>query len=368
MNKITVLSLFGLVMQASAIVVEDYTVAEAAPSGLDWSFVYNYKNSSSVAVDAYWILTAKHVADDGGTGSLTIDGTVYTQQEIVYHDLADLALARYDKAFPGYYSLYTGDLLPQGEDPKLQVLMVGFGTMGSARNFSWTDNGLGKGTKRWGSQEIDRTDVRGYEVGGVPTLNTGFWMDFDLINTTYEAGTGEGDSGGGAFFNDGGVWKLAGINTQRSSIGGDYKATFAISMDDYADWITETIPEPVTTSMMGLGTFGLFLVRAGRRDKPAYRYFFRRVSRCDLFFIEEGKKSMWRFVLAYFTVQENRLKALGMPVWARASTWHKQLDRAFWNRMVVAHEHRIVRRQAFRTALKANALSRLDAFLARMMK
>ncbi|RKX34927.1 MAG: hypothetical protein DRP64_19685, partial [Verrucomicrobia bacterium] len=109
MFKCAVLCSAVLVMPVSAIVVQDYTVAEAEPTELDWSHVYNYKGSSAVAVGGHWILTAGHVADDGGSGSLDIDGTIYTQQGLpVYYPDGDLALVHYDKPLPGYYPLYTG--------------------------------------------------------------------------------------------------------------------------------------------------------------------------------------------------------------------------------------------------------------------
>jgi len=104
----------------SAIVVADYTVATNPPTGIwnvNWGYVYNYKNSSAVAVGSHWLLTAAHVADDGGAGTILVDGTNYFQQEIVFHlpsddpqhtSRADLALVRFDKEFPGYYPLYTG--------------------------------------------------------------------------------------------------------------------------------------------------------------------------------------------------------------------------------------------------------------------
>ena len=112
MHKIVALCFVGWVASTSAIMVQDYATAETAPSGLDWSYVHYYKGSSAVAVDAYWTLTAAHVADDAGTGALSIDGTIYNQQEVVYHDSADLALIRYDRALPGHYPLFTGDLVP----------------------------------------------------------------------------------------------------------------------------------------------------------------------------------------------------------------------------------------------------------------
>ena len=221
-----ILCLLGLVMPVSAIVVDDYAVAESAPSAagldLDWDYVYNYKGSSAVSVGGGWLLTAGHVADDGGDGSLTIGTTVYQQQEIVPHISADLALVLYDQAFPGHYELYTGALF---DTPRLDVLMVGFGTKGTVSTNYWTALGTGGDTKRWGTQEIDRTLPKilpGNDYVN-PTVNIGFEMDFNFGNTLNEAGVGSGDSGGGVFYNDGGTWKLAGINVARvGGVGGQY--------------------------------------------------------------------------------------------------------------------------------------------------
>jgi len=243
--KLLVLGFLSIPVFGFSIVTGDNSAAEQAPSGLNWDYVYNYKNSSAVAVNPYWILTAAHVADDGGTGALTIGATTYYQQEIVYHDTADLALVRYDKALPGYYQLYGGELIPSNN--KLSVIMVGYGNTGTVSSTSWTDSGSGRGVKRWGSQRIDRTQTVSYDAGGIVgmTTNSGFWMDFNLGDTANEAGVGWYDSGGGTFYNDGGVWKLAGINTVRGG-SNPYTSTFSVSMQAYESWVNEVVPEPTT--------------------------------------------------------------------------------------------------------------------------
>jgi hypothetical protein len=264
MKKTVVLLLAGLLLPfaGQAIITANNTTAETDPSGvngLDWDYVYNYKNCSSVAVDPYWILTAAHVADDTGTGSLTIGSTTYYQQEIIYHDTADLALVRYDKALPGYYSLYTGSF-PTSSSKKLSAVMVGYGNTGAVASTSWTDGGSGRGVKRWGSQKIDSTQTVPYNVGGIVgwTTNSGFWMDFSLGDTPYEAGTGVYDSGGGTFVNDGGTWKLAGINTVRDGAN-PYTSSFSVSVPAYSSWIAQTVPEPTTGILLaGIGiVFGV---------------------------------------------------------------------------------------------------------------
>ena len=102
-------------IEVEAIATADVMTSESNPSNVsayadfNWDFVYNYKGSSAVAVDDHWLITAAHVADDGGSGALTINGDVYTQMQRVYHPTADLALVRFDKDIAGILSAYSAD-------------------------------------------------------------------------------------------------------------------------------------------------------------------------------------------------------------------------------------------------------------------
>lgn len=224
-----------------ALITADNATAEQDPVGLNWNYVYEHPDGSAVAVGEHWILTAAHVADYGGSGTLSVGGTNYFQQDIIYHEAADLALVRYDKPFPGYYPLYTGSLVG------LSTLMVGYGNTGTVTktgpNYFFQDSGSGRGTERWGSNQITQLFDQNYDVEGPTgwTTNTGFLMKFDAGGT--EGGVGIYDSGGGTFVESGGVWKLAGINTLRLSTdyGQGYNYSFAISLPAYASWITQTI-------------------------------------------------------------------------------------------------------------------------------
>jgi hypothetical protein len=225
---------------------------------------------------------------------MNIDGAVYTQQEIVYHEAADLALVRFNKPFQGSYGLYAGPLTPPAGESLLEVRMVGFGSMGAVSSNYWTESVTGRGTKRWGSQEIDRTLIKRYDSEGSVgyTENHGFLMEFDLANTAHEAGTGSGDSGGGVFIEQDGVWRLAGISTSRGNVGAQYTSTFAVSIPYYRDWITSVIPEPATTGMLGLSMTGLYLTRTLRRRKKHVRtghLLFRRTYCCDGFSPSDSK-------------------------------------------------------------------------------
>jgi len=241
---------WGGMNRACAIAVQDYSVAEADPAeagyALDWGFIYNYKNASAVAVDHYWILTAAHVADDGGAGDLTVDGEDYTQQEIVFHPSADLALVRYDKPFPGYYALHAGEI-HNGKNGAGRVyyplIMAGYGYAGAVSPSSYTEGG-GSGVKRWGTNRgevgaVVSTDLGG-AIGAVTTQC--FRAGFDLGNTAYEAGANGLDSGGPFFIeSESGVWKLTGITLYRTPSSGPYTDNYAAMIHDYIAWIKSVI-------------------------------------------------------------------------------------------------------------------------------
>lgn len=245
---------FGLSPGAArAIITADASVATNAPTGIwnvDWSNVYNYQGSSGVAVGPYWLLTAAHVGDDLFSTTLTINGTNYYQQEIIFHSVAhdpahsnkaDLALIRYDKAFPGYSPLYIGSFPTQTfpKDKRLNAVLVGFGTTGTVFSSYYRDSTTGHGTKRWGSNKIDYPANANYDVQGATglTYNEGLALLFTLSGTDYEAGVGIRDSGAGVFVNDAGTWKLAGLCTTRYGGPTDFTGTFAVSVPAYAAWI-----------------------------------------------------------------------------------------------------------------------------------
>ncbi|HEY5621164.1 MAG TPA: trypsin-like peptidase domain-containing protein [Pontiella sp.] len=242
--------IYGACLDVQALAVADYAAAEAAPVAegysLDWGYIYQYKNSSSVAVDHYWILTAAHVADDGGPGNLTVDGETYTQQEIVFHPSADLALVRYDKPLPGYYLLHSGEI-HNGKNGAARVydplIMAGYGNAGTVSASSYTQ-GSGSGIKRWGTNRGEgETDVSTDLGGALGTVTTRcFRAGFDLSDTSYEAGANDHDSGGPVFIeSEPGVWKLTGLLLYRAPASGPYTDNYAAMLPDQTDWIKSVI-------------------------------------------------------------------------------------------------------------------------------
>ena len=228
-----------------AIVVQDYSVATNAPTGdydVNWDHVYNYKASSGVAVGVYWLLTAAHVGDDGGTGSVTVGNDTYYQQEVIFHDTADLALVRYDKPFPGHYPLHEDEIYTRSGFSKTyqELVMVGFGFDGVASSSSFTQ-GSSRGIKRWGTNKGERETTMTVDIGAASDVSTKcFQVDFNSGETPHEAGANIYDSGGPVFIDNGSEWALTGITLYRS--GSDpYTGNSVAMIHDYSDWIHETM-------------------------------------------------------------------------------------------------------------------------------
>ena len=225
---------------------------------LDWSYVYNYKSSSAVAIDPYWIITAEHVADDPGTGILNIGGETYTPVETIAHSSADIALVRYDKALPGYYN-YTTSTSFVGDE----VVLIGYGYYGEVTQTptsgSWDQQyAESPDVKRWGTNTIEA-------LTGTPEL---FYTTISGTNpgqnpTDYETGVNTGDSGGGMFAYEGDEWVLIGINVGRDSE--PYTTTGSVPIGNYDEWIAANVPEPVTVwSLAVLGVMAMLVRRRVR--------------------------------------------------------------------------------------------------------
>jgi len=253
---------------SQALVAPNGALTTSDPSGtvgfedLDLDYVVRFNNSSSVAIAPHWLLTAAHVADDAGHSSVIVGGTTYNQDGEFYHPTADLALIRLDAPLPGSYDIYTGGYSAL----RPQVAMVGYGGVGtipSSTNF--TISSSGRGTQRWGTNQIDA--LVNY-TGGFGNANQGFQMLFNTSepDSTNEAGVGIGDSGGAVFYDDAGAWKLAGIMTDAST-GGSLDSILAIDVQQYDSWIISVIPEPAPWLLLSTALGLVLLVQYVRRPR-----------------------------------------------------------------------------------------------------
>ena len=133
------------------------------------------------------------------------------------------------------------------------------------------------------------------------------------------------------------------------------------------------IPEPGTISLMGLSTVGLFATRRIRRRK----YFgqsvapIRKAPLCDQLVAEQEELQQVygadsETTLASMVLEMLKEKAFNIADNIRSA--YEQVNKTFWNHMVVSHERRMVRRKATRQARKEKIIAGFDAFLARIMK
>ena len=245
--------LVGCVLNVHAIATDDNTISADDPANygysLDWDYIYNYKGSSAVAVDHYWILTAAHVADDTVNSDLIIGGETYMQQgSPIFHPTADLALVRYDKPFPGYYLLHD-DVIHNGKNGPQRVwdtlLLTGYGRTGVVTSVSFGNGPGGNGTKRWGTNRGVGQNTYIVDMGGTVGVRDSecFITEFDLSDTPYEAGAAQFDSGGPVFIERNGDWYLAGTTILIIGSNPSYSGNVMVETSIYRDWIIDNIPD-----------------------------------------------------------------------------------------------------------------------------
>ena len=194
---------------------DDPTANTAAPVGSLANSAWNYEGQwggfLGTPIAPHFFITAKHV---GGTV-----GDVFYFQSAAYHTTAefvdpstDLHIWQVAETFPYYAPLYT-----KSDEVGQPLVVIGRGTLRGdeidvkkkARGWGWG----GPGSQRWGENVVSAVVSGG-------TNNEYLFAAFDepsgknhkSSSAANEATLSGGDSGGGVFLNDGGMWKLAGIN------------------------------------------------------------------------------------------------------------------------------------------------------------
>ncbi|MHC4986567.1 MAG: hypothetical protein ACYTFO_10480, partial [Planctomycetota bacterium] len=243
---IAVIAIGALVIPASAIVVREtdtsaFDVPGGQWEGMDISFVGQINSGSAVAVGKRYMVTNRHFGTVPGN-TVFVDGTGYVVEEVIdapdynVDDSPDLRLLKVATPLPGYYELYDGAF--NEHPPNKDLILVGTGWSGAinagANTYTWS-SGTGR-VLGWGTNEQE----------GFQTVSSGDYTSFciqwsmSVGATDHEAGIAIGDSGGGAFFNDGSGWKLAAIPAYVAPFGGPYTTNWGLSMFLYADWIRDT--------------------------------------------------------------------------------------------------------------------------------
>lgn len=196
----------------------------ASPSGAyensGWQYQGYYGSFLGTMIAPQYFITAQHMGTQGTSfvsaglfnGAVDVTYTIDTAANggAGYWDIAgtDLRILKINEYFPVFATLYTGS----SEQGMEMVTMGRGGVRGADVMVSGTHQGWrhtsSDGTARWGSNLVS-------DVTTVPGLGSLLVASFDASgpeHTAEEATLSVGDSGGAVFVNDGGIWKLAGIN------------------------------------------------------------------------------------------------------------------------------------------------------------
>lgn len=206
----------GIIFEATG----DPSHNTSAPTGpyvdSGWQYEGTYGAYLGTMIAPQYFITAQHFGTQGSTftqSSIFNGGSdmIYNIDTAAngglgYWDIAgtDLRIFKIQETFATYAPLYTGSLEtgmtmeingrggPRGADVLVSGVLHG-----------WEDTSP-DGIARWGTNTV--SGIYSSAVGDLLTAT------FSAGGTAEEATLSNGDSGGGVFVNDGGIWKLAGVN------------------------------------------------------------------------------------------------------------------------------------------------------------
>ncbi|HEY1050294.1 MAG TPA: hypothetical protein VGE39_11085, partial [Prosthecobacter sp.] len=244
-----------------------------APTGAfedsGWQYEGTYGGFLGTIIAPQYFITAQHFGPQGSTfvhnglfngGSdvvYNIDATA--NGGVGYWDIAgtDLRILRVQEIFPYYAPLYTG-----GAETGLTMVIHGKGgprgdpILVSSVLQGW-EHGAPDATPRWGSNTV--SGIYASVLGDLVMAS------FSATGTAEEATLSGGDSGGGLFVNDGGIWKLAGVNY---SVDGRFDRNNTVG--DGSDFDAALFDRGGL--YQGSDSFGWTLVPNGPVDDPSSLY------------------------------------------------------------------------------------------------
>ncbi len=223
----SVLSAHALILYGTGDPTQNTTAPAGSLAGSGWQWQGIWGGLLGTPIAPGYFITVAHVG--GGTGQMFyVNERNYVAVASYLAPDADLRIWQVADTYPSYAPRYTGSAergkglvffgrgLPRGD------AVVANGFFGQeTKGWYW---GSGAPATRWGTNTVATiTDPNGNtEPNGTP-------LPGDLLRCTFDANAGAdegtlsvGDSGGGAFVLDGGVWKLVGLN---HAVESDYRFT-----------------------------------------------------------------------------------------------------------------------------------------------
>ncbi|HEY3594258.1 MAG TPA: hypothetical protein VGL13_10290 [Polyangiaceae bacterium] len=210
-RSLLALLLCALPLSAGAVILYrtgDPAANTSAPTGeftnSGWQFEGIWGGFLGTPIAPHFFLSAKHIGN-AGSSVFTFGGLNYSVVGGFADPASDLDLWQVTEVFPTFAPLYQ-----KSDEVGKETVVIGRGTQRGGEHFvggafaGW-DWGPGDGVERWG------TNIIGAIVAGGPE-NEFLYGLFDAGGLFDEATLSSGDSGGAAFLEDDGAWKLAGIH------------------------------------------------------------------------------------------------------------------------------------------------------------
>jgi hypothetical protein len=185
----------------------DPTANTTAPAGAltnsGWQYEGTFGNYLGTPIAPHFFITAQHIGQD--SDKLAYHGANYAIVKSFDDPGTDLRIFQVAQTFNLFAPVYRGS-----DEVGKHLVVIGRGTQrgtevlssGSLRGWSW---GQSDEVQRWGENVV--TSIKQRPPGGDM-----LYALFDKVGLPNEAHLSNGDSGGAVFLDDGGVWKLGGIN------------------------------------------------------------------------------------------------------------------------------------------------------------
>jgi hypothetical protein len=206
--SLMILALFAFAVAADGVILfrtDDPTANTTEPSGSlagsGWQYEGNFGAYLGTAIAPHYFITAKHLGQVSdkfvyhGVNYTIIGGGGFADPS------SDLRIFQVAETLPNYAPLYT-----RSDEVGRHLVVIGRGTQ---RGFKRIVNGQLRGwnygssdsVRRWGENQV--ASLAGDRL----------YVLFHRDGLPQEAHLSGGDSGGAVFISDGGIWKLAGINS-----------------------------------------------------------------------------------------------------------------------------------------------------------
>lgn len=246
MVSLTVLAMLTFAAAASGVILYrtgDPTANTTEPTGSlagsGWQYEGTFGAFLGTAIAPHYFVTAKHLSQV--SDKFVYQGANYTVVRSFADSGSDLRIYEVIETFLNYAPLYR-----RSDEVGQHLVVIGRGTQRGAERivngkFRGWEYGTADSVQRWGENRVASI------VGG------NLYVLFHQAGLPHEAHLSAGDSGGAIFLSDGGVWKLAGINSDVDTFasgpdrGGPYSGAMFDERGSYRSngkLVTGAVPVP----------------------------------------------------------------------------------------------------------------------------